>query len=159
MTSGLKPYLAKMFRYAAWADRRTLEALRAAPGAHGEAIPILAHLLAAEHLWLARLEQREARHPVWPALEMEECAALLEENDAGYRNFMDRLVDDQLAATVRFRTTQGHDLAMPIVEILTQVITHGPYHRGQIAKIIGRSGGTAINTDYFMFVLEAEPAG
>src|SRR5689334_7052697 len=105
MASGLKPYLAKIFRYAAWADRRTLEALRAAPGAHGEAIPILAHLLAAEHLLLARLEQREARYPVWPSLGIEECAALLEENDTGYRNFLDRLADDQLAAAVRFRTT------------------------------------------------------
>ena len=35
----------------------------------------------------------------------------------------------------------------------------GLYHRGQIAKAIGRSGGVAVNTDFITFVREAEPTG
>src|SRR5262245_31700961 len=148
-----------MFRYVAWADRRALAALRAAPAAHAEGLPLVAHLLAAEHVWLARLEQREPRYPVWPALELGECDSLAAENEAGYRAFVERLGEDQLAASVRYRTSQGKEFATPVVDILTQVVTHGPYHRGQIAKAIGRSGGAAVNTDFITFAREFESAG
>lgn len=130
-----------MFRYMAWADRRALEALRATPAAHAEALPLLAHLLAAEHIWLARLERREPRHPVWPALDLAECDVLAAENEAGYLAFVGRLGEVAPTWAVPYRTSQGHEFVTPVLDILTQVVTHGPYHRGQIAKIIGRSGG------------------
>lgn len=148
-----------MFRYVAWADHRTLEALRAAPATHAEAQPLLAHLLAAEHVWLARLEQRDPRHPVWPELTLDECAALAAENEAGYRTFIERLGDGQPAGSVCYRNIQGNEFVTPVLDVLTQVITHGPYHRGQIAKIIGRTSGAVINTDFITFAREAEPAG
>jgi uncharacterized damage-inducible protein DinB len=148
-----------MSRYMEWADRRTLEALRAAPAAHAEALPLLAHVLAAEHVWLSRLEQREPRYPVWPTLSLDECDALAAENAAGYRALVERLGDNQLSEPVRYRTSRGDEFVTPVVDILTQVITHGPYHRGQIAKAIGRSGGTAINTDFITFARDTEPVG
>jgi len=39
-------------------------------------------------------------------------------------------------------------------DILTQVATHGAYHRGQIAKAIRRGGGTPADTDFIIFVRE-----
>ena len=153
----MKAHLTRMFRYVAWADRRALDALRATPGAQPEAVPLLAHLLAAEHVWLARLEQREPRHPVWPTLTLDECDALAAENEAGYGAFLGRVGDDQLGAVVRYRTTRGDEWETPVVDILTQVITHGSYHRGQIAKAIGRSGGTAVFTDFIIFSRDVGP--
>lgn len=154
----MRAYLERMFRYVVWADRRSLDALRATPAAHAEALPLLAHLLAAEHVWLARLQQREARHPVWPTLGIDECAALASENEAGYRAYLGQADDALLAAPVRYRTSQGLECVTPVLDILTQVVTHGPYHRGQIARAIGRSGGAAVNTDFITFVREAERA-
>lgn len=152
-------YLTKMFRYVAWADRRALEALRATPAAHAEAVPLLAHLLAAEHVWLARLEGREPRLTIWPTLTLDECDALATENAAGYLALLGRLDEGQLAASVRYRTNQGKEFVTPALDILTQVITHGPYHRGQIAKIIGRCGGTAVITEFITYIWETEPRG
>lgn len=153
----MKAYLARMFRYIAWADRRSLEALRAVPAAQREALPLFAHVLAAEHLWLSRLQRREARHPVWPTLSRDECETLAAENEAGYQTVLAQLGEDQLKESVRYRNSQGKEFITPIIDILSQVITHGPYHRGQIAKAIGRSGGTAVNTDFITFAREAEP--
>ncbi|QOV91789.1 DinB family protein [Humisphaera borealis] len=154
----MKLYLARMFRYVAWADRRTLAAVRVTPAAHAEALPLLAHLLAAEHVWLARLENRDPSHPVWPTLSLDACDSLAAENEAGYQAFIGRLGDGP-TGSVRYRTTQGQAFVTPVLDILSQVITHGPYHRGQIAKIIGRTGGAVINTDFITFTREAEPAG
>lgn len=152
-------YLAKMFRYMAWADRRTIESLRAAPAAHADALPLLAHLLAAEHVWLSRLQQRAPRLPVWPSLTLPECDTLAVENADGYLAFVGGLGAPPLEGLVRYHTSQGQEFVTPLIDILTQVITHGPYHRGQIARVIGRAGGEAINTDYITFAREVDPAG
>lgn len=153
----MKAYLQRLFRYSAWADQRSLAALRATPAARAEALPLLAHLLAAEHVWLQRLQRREPRSAVWPTLDIDECAALAAENAAGYQELLDRLPDDQLAEPIHYRTSQGQEWTTTALDILTQVVTHGPYHRGQIAKAIGRSGGAALNTDYITFTRETDP--
>ena len=150
----MKFYFERLFQFTAWADRRTLAALEATPAAEAEALPLLAHLLAAEHVWLARLEGREPRHAVWPKLNFEHCAALAAENAAGYGRYVVTLDDAGSAAPVRYRNSQGQEFENTPLEILTQVVTHGPYHRGQIAKIIARAGGTALNTDFIMVVRE-----
>lgn len=155
----MKAHLERMFRFVAWADRRSLEALRAAPAAQAEALPLLAHLLAAEHVWLARLNEGEHRLPVWPTLSLGECDSLAVENAAGYQAFLEQLGEGQLADSRRYRTSHGQEFVTSVLDILTQVLTHGPYHRGQIARIIGRSGGVAVNTDFITFAREVESNG
>jgi uncharacterized damage-inducible protein DinB len=155
----MKTHLERMIRYMAWAARQSLAALRGAPAAQAETLPLLAHLLAAEHIWLARLEQRETRYPVWPTLTADECEQLAGENETGYRAFLGRLGEGQLGAAIRYRNTRGQEFATPVLDILTHVVIHGAYHRGQIARAIGRSGGTAVNTDFITFVREVEPTG
>lgn len=152
----MKAYFERLFRFSAWADQRSLAALRGAPAAHAEALPLLAHLLAAEHVWLERLQHREPRHPVWPTLDIEQCAALAAENEVGYRTFFDQLEAEQLTVPIPYRTSQGQEFATSILDILTQVVLHGPYHRGQIAKVIARSGGVVINTDFITFIRDAD---
>lgn len=150
----MKLYLERLFRFVAWADRRVIESVRATPAAQIEALPLLAHMFAAEHVWLSRLEEREPRHAVWPTLTLDECAQLAAENETGYSAYLQKIDDDQLAAVMTYRNAAGQEFATPVLDILLQVITHGGYHRGQIAKLIGRSGGTAINTDFIMFARE-----
>ena len=147
-------HLMRLFRYVAWADQRSLAALRTAPAAQEEGLPLLAHVLGAEHVWLSRLEQREPRHAVWPALTLEACDQLAAENDAGYRTYLEKLNEDQLTDVKQYRNAAGQEFATPVLDILLQVITHGGYHRGQIAKIIGRAGGTVIGTDFIVFARE-----
>lgn len=50
---------------------------------------------------------------------------------------------------------KGRSLS-PVLDILRHVVTHGPYHRGQNAKVIGSSGGVAVNTDFVTFAWETE---
>src|SRR5262245_28028228 len=148
-----------MFRSMSWADREALAALNDCPAAQAEALPLLAHLLAAEHIWLARLEQRAARLAVWPPLTAAECEQLAAENEAGYRGFLAQTDSSPLGAPVRYRNTKRQEFATPVLDILAHVVIHGAYHRGQIAKCLGRSGGVVVNTDFITFARDVEPAG
>lgn len=147
--------LQRMYRYVSWADRKSIEALRAGPmPAVAESLPLVAHVLAAEHVWLSRLEQRDPRLPVWPTLSLVDCEQLAAENEAGYRSFLETLSENQLADVRQYKNAAGQEFATPVIDILLQVFSHGGYHRGQIAKIIARHGGTPPSTDFIVFARE-----
>src|SRR5262245_42623444 len=105
----VKAHLERMFRSMSWADRQALAALRDCSAAQAEALPLLAHLLAAEHVWLARLEQRAVQLAVWPPLALDECQQLAAKNEIGYMNFVERIDESQLAAKVAYCNTRGRN--------------------------------------------------
>lgn len=141
----------------AWADRQTLQALRDGPAAQEQGLPLLAHVLAAEHVWLSRLLAREASHPVWPQLDLDGCEALARENASGFLSLIGSLGETDLDRSIRYRNTKNQEFTSRIVDILTHVVIHGAYHRGQIARILGTSTGSAVSTDFITFAREVEP--
>ena len=153
----MKPFFARIFRYRTWANQQTLASLVACPAAQAEAVPLLAHILAAEHVWLARMEGREPTLPVWPTLSVDECGRLIAEHERSWAAYIDGLDDAKLAAPVEYRNVKGEPFRNTVLDILTQVATHGGYHRGQIAKIVGRCGGKAAMTDFIIYIRAGEP--
>lgn len=147
----MKAYLIQLFRYVAWADQRTLEALSACAAAQKLALPLLAHVLAAEHIWLARLHSQVPILTVWPTLSLEDCFSLCRKNATGFLEFVNDIDDEQLTRQISYKSSQGQEFSTRVSDMLLQVVTHGPYHRGQIAKIIGQAGGTSMNTDFITF--------
>src|SRR5688500_71136 len=83
--------LPTMLDHLAWADARARATVRAldahAAGSRecAQARRLYAHLAAAEHVWLARLEGRTPAHPVWPDLAPDAAEALADASIAGLR--------------------------------------------------------------------------
>ncbi|MGO9464625.1 MAG: DinB family protein [Isosphaeraceae bacterium] len=152
----MKSHIGRMLRAMAWADTQTLAALRDCPAAWADALGLFAHMLGAEHIWLARLQGSQASRPVWPTLSIPECEAVAAENAAGYRAYIEKLAESDLAKVVSYRNSKGEGYANTVLDILTHVVIHGAYHRGQIAKAIGRAGGKTADTDYIIFVRSVE---
>jgi uncharacterized damage-inducible protein DinB len=155
----LNTHIKRMLHAMSWADRQTLSAVRDCPAAQPEAVPLLAHVLGAEHVWLSRLRNLPAAHSAWPTLTLVECERLADENAAGYESFVTGLGDDSLAAKIQYRNFKGDEFTNSVVDILTHVVVHGAYHRGQVAKALGRAGIAAVNTDYITFARIVEPEG
>jgi uncharacterized damage-inducible protein DinB len=120
-------------------------------------LPLFAHVLAAEYLWMCRLRDVEPKMTAWPKLTLDEAAQLIEENAAAYRAFLDEAGEAGLAKTHTYRNLAGVQYSTPLADILTHVVTHGGYHRGQVARAFGRAGVPAVNTDYMVFMRESEP--
>src|SRR5437667_9996095 len=102
----MKAHLERMLRSMAWANQQAIAAVRDCPPAHAEALPLLSHLLAAEHVWLARLQQREATVPVWPKLDISACERLAADNVASYTAYLAGLSEAQLGRPIRYRNTK-----------------------------------------------------
>ena len=144
--------LHSLFAHVAWANARVLEALRISPGNDRQALDFFAHILAAEHVWLARVEGRSPKVAVWPALSLEECTALSHENAREYARLLERESDESLERDIAYTNSAGAAFTSRLIDILAHVALHSAYHRGQVALMIRRGDGTPAPTDFIAFV-------
>lgn len=149
--------LRKLVDHLAWADARVLEGLRTSPGSNPQAMELYSHVLGAEHVWLARVNERPASVAVWPMLTLEGCARLSAENVEALRRLVDAAGPETLARAVRYTNSAGREYDSRIEDILLHVALHGAYHRGQVALIVRMAGGEPSPTDYIGFV-RGDPA-
>jgi uncharacterized damage-inducible protein DinB len=144
-------HIRMLLDHMAWADERVLKSLRQ-PAVPRRALDLYAHVLGAEHVWLARLEGRESAVAVWPTMTLHECARLARENRDAFRAYADRLTTGDLRRTVHYRNSAGQEFDGAIEDILVHVALHGSYHRGQVALLVRDAGAEPQPTDYIAFV-------
>jgi uncharacterized damage-inducible protein DinB len=117
-------------------------------------VRLYAHLAAAAHVWLARLEGRTPEHPVWPDLPLDAARDLAARSIAGLRAIATADAAG-LDREVEYRTTAGQVFRNRLADVLTHVSLHGMYHRGQIAMLVRRGGGVPAVTDFIVFARDA----
>lgn len=147
----------RLFDHMYWADARVLGLIRGSdPARDPEILRLYTHVLAAERVWLLRIEGRDASvQPIWPDWSVEEIAAAAASNRAGYEQLLARLSPDDLDRVAEYTNSRGTPFSTRVADILTHVAMHGSYHRGQIAAAVRRAGVEPVNTDYITFVREA----
>ena len=150
--------LERLFAHLRWADGRTLAALRAAAAPPPKAIELYAHVLGAEHVWLARLRQEPARFAVWPAGGLAECGAMADAIHAELEALLAELEPAALDAEVPYTNSAGQAFRSTRLDILLHVALHGCYHRGQVALLLRESGAEPHPTDYIALVRGAPAA-
>jgi len=149
----MKAYLQRLLQHADWANRRILDSLQKTELAEQRPWRLLAHVLAAERIYLERARGLDPwPQNFWPELSPEQGAALIVENGFAYKKFFAGLAENDLDASVKYRNSKGIEFHTPIKDLLTHVAQHGAYHRGQIALLIRNAGHEPVNTDFIAFV-------
>ena len=148
--------LSRLYAHLHWADRRLLDRVNAdADALTEEAMRLLAHLIAAERVWILRLlGQDSSTQPVWPDPDIAEINSNAESNRSAYRRYLESLREEDLTSEIAYRTQRGDSYRTQVGDILLHVALHGSYHRGQIAKLMRAAGGEPVNTDYITFARE-----
>src|SRR6266567_494738 len=144
--------------YNDWANRRPLESLRTMKSPSSRAARALAHVLLVERLWLARLRREEIKNvpsDFFPELPLTHCKDLIEESLAGYHQYIRTLTEAQLGVVGNYETLAGSKYAASSRDVLTHVMNHSMYHRGQVALSIREDGGEPLQSDYILFVRES----
>ena len=144
----LLEHLRRQFAYDAWANREVLAALNSGSPASARARQLLAHILSAERLWLERIRKHSQSLPVWPDLTREECEALIDELSRLWREFLSPLSADALSQQVVYTNSKGEPWTSTVQDILTHVVLHSAYHRGQIASQMRSAGEQPAQTDF-----------
>lgn len=98
----------------------------------------VAHICAAEHIWIARLKGEKTQGLQKPeripdvATAREEWAEL--ENEM--REQLARLGPEAMERKIEYQDLRGNDRSAPLWQILQHVVNHGTYHRGQITTML-----------------------
>jgi len=143
----LADYLRREFAYNAWANGETLSAIKAA-GADAQSVRFMAHILAAERVWLERLKQQAQSVPIWPERDLAGCEQEASGLAQSWSEYLELLTAGDIAQTISYQNSKGESWTSAIMDVLTHVVMHSAYHRGQIASHMRASGYTPAYTDF-----------
>jgi len=140
-------YLRRQFVYNEWANREMLASIRA-NGPDERSLELMGHIVSAEILWLERLKLQPQSVRVWPALDLGECEAKSAEIADSWRAYLQPMTEADLGHEVQYKNSKGEPWTSNVLDILTHVIMHSAYHRGQIASHMRAIGLTPAYTDF-----------
>lgn len=144
----LLEHLRCQFAYDAWANREVLAVLSANTSAAPRPLQLLAHILSAERLWLERIEKQPQSQPVWPEFTLDQCEAQISELAQLWRQYLGKLSPVALSEKIVYKSSKGEQWTSTVEDVLTHVLLHSAYHRGQIATHIRAAGGEPAYTDF-----------
>jgi len=150
--------------YTAWASRCLVEAAaklspeeltRDFQTSDHSVLGTLAHVFAADRIWLARMTAEspatfisEADHRLtvlqndWPALL------------ARWKQWAAGLTDATAQAVVAYKDMRGNSYSQPIWQVVLHVVNHGTHHRGQVSGFLRTMGHTPPPLDLSFYYRE-----
>ena len=153
----------RLLSYHAWANAQVVAALGNltadaldAPTheGFGSLRVVLTHIAAVDELWLSRLTGHSpTAMPQLGGNGLMDLKRCLTESAAGLRAAVTRAPE-----VVSYATLNGAPQETPALDIVTHVVNHGTYHRGQIAALLRQSGLTPLPTDFIVWQ-RMQPAG
>lgn len=138
--------------YTAWASRRLVDmaaGLSPEELAHDfqtadrTIVGTLAHIFAADRIWLARVTQTSSG----PFITDADRKISVLQNDwpvlhDGWRNWAASLADQAADSNVSYKDTKGNPYTQPLWQIILHVVNHGTHHRGQVSGFLRALGHT-----------------
>ena len=152
----------RLFAYTVWANHRVMRAAatldpddfrRDLKSSHGGVRGTLAHMMAAEWIWLERWKgvspTRMADEGEFSdVVALRDRWAAIEEHR---RSWLETLRPEAMAETVRYRDTKGNEWAQPLWHLVQHVANHGTYHRGQVIALLRLLGAKPVTTDMVLW--------
>jgi uncharacterized damage-inducible protein DinB len=148
----MREYLSRLFSYDAWANREVLASFLALSRVPPRAVQFMAHIFAAERLWLERLQSRPQSVAVWPDFDLQRCQSEAAEMPKLWAQYLQSMDEAHLQSAVTYKNSKGEIFTSRVGDILQHVLMHSVYHRGQIATAMREAGITPAYTDFIQAV-------
>ena len=107
-------------------------------------------------MWLERLRQIPQSVPVWPQSDLAGCEVEAKQLESQWLEYLKSAVE--LSQAVTYKNTKGESWSSSIGDVLTHVLMHSAYHRGQIASHMREQGHTPAYTDFIHAVRQGHVA-
>jgi uncharacterized damage-inducible protein DinB len=114
----------------------------------------LAHVLAAEWIWLERWNGTSPKALLDPD-EFPAISALEKrwaEVESGQAAFIEGLTDASLDSLISYTNTKGEQWTYPLGQMMQHVVNHSSYHRGQVTTMLRQLGGEVSPVDLLVFL-------
>lgn len=145
----MREYFKQIFEHEHWANLKVLESIICASETPQRAIEIFSHTIAAQRIWLDRINGNMTELKVWEVFNKEIMLELLEINYAEICKIIDNQDFEQLIA---YQTSNGQHFTSTINQILTHLALHASYHRGQVVLLLKNKVEPLPATDFILYV-------
>lgn len=157
-----QPVLRQHFEYTVWASRRLVEAAggltqeeltRDFGHADRSVLGTLAHILAADRIWLRRIEGAPPARFLDPERDLR-MEALVNEWPEVHRRWLAWL-DGQdgasLEGVLHYRDLKGNQHGTSLWQLVLHVVNHASHHRGQVSAMLRAMGRTPPPVDLIYY--------
>lgn len=115
----------------------------------GDEITRLAnHILNAQQIWIGRINGEKTLASPWEDFPL---SSFEKRNKELFDVTLDLISGSDLDKGISFRTFAGPKMEKKISDILTHLVNHSTYHRGQIALLMRSGGFDPIKSDFIYF--------
>jgi uncharacterized damage-inducible protein DinB len=99
-------YIREMFVYDDWANQRSLRSLTEMEHPPERARKVMAHIVAAQLLWLSRLKRETQLAPVWPEFGLADCARQINTLRRAWEDYLGELTNAGLDAAIEYTNSK-----------------------------------------------------
>jgi len=116
----------------------------------------LLHIVGGEWIWLERWNGRSPR-ALPSATDLPDLAAISmrwNQVEQDQERFLAGLVQSDLTKSITYVNQKGETWTYPLWQLLTHVVNHSTYHRGQVATLLRQLGIKPPMTDFLVYYEE-----
>lgn len=148
----MKAYFTRLFNYDQQASLLIVKTIFEVSSPE-KPVQLMAHLLAAQQIWLGRCKSETANVALWPDWKADVFEAIIQQNHQQWRNFLDDPEELEFDKIVPYQNSKGVNYTNNLSDIITHVINHGTHHRAQVGQHLKLAGIEKLPmTDYIAFV-------
>lgn len=151
-----------LYKYNRWANTRAVHAasrltarqfIQDLGSSHRSVRDTLAHIVAAEWIWLERWKGTSPKSLLDPASfpTAESIRTRLGEVEDGIDRFISGLTDESLDRSISYTNTKGEEWRYTLGHMLQHVANHSSYHRGQVTTMLRQLGAEVTPVDLLYF--------
>lgn len=152
-----------LYEYNKWANARVLDAVskltpeqftRDLQSSHGSVRDTVAHILAAEWIWLERWKGVSPPALLDPSdfPTVDAVRTRLTSVESECAQFIDGLTDQSLGVLITYTNTRGEQWTYPLGQMLQHVANHSSYHRGQVVTMLRQLGAGVVPVDLLVYM-------
>lgn len=138
-----------LINYDEWANRQVFELIseNEHSNVYAEALKLFSHILAAQLVWMSRVNSEKPKVEIWPEWSLEECENRMKQNPANLMNLLER--EEEM---IEYSNSKGVVFTNRVAEILQHLVIHGQHHRAQISMLYSKAGIKPPATDFIFFL-------
>lgn len=145
----MKEYFKQVFEHEHWANLKVLESMIGATEISQRIIEIFSHTIAAQRIWLDRINGNKTELKVWEVFDTNIMLELLEIN---YSDILKVINNQDFERLIAYQTSNGRHFTSTINQILSHLALHASYHRGQVILLLKGKVDTLPTTDYILYL-------
>lgn len=147
----MKRHFLRLFTFNNWANEAIANCLLTNNLTDEQTLLLASHLAHAERNWYFRAVGQQNDVPIWTPGAPDAIASELADVAGRWITHVETLQDADFESILAYTNMAGDPFSDRLADVLTHVVNHSTYHRGQVAQRIRALGIAPPGTDFIVF--------